>query len=78
NRLMVNKALQLLALEPTDYVLDLFCGLGNFSLPMAKHCQEVLGVEGSERMVQRARMNARLNQLSNAQFLAANLEDERT
>ncbi|WP_133129678.1 23S rRNA (uracil(1939)-C(5))-methyltransferase RlmD [Legionella yabuuchiae] len=76
NRLMVNKALKLLALEPEDCVLDLFCGLGNFSLPIARHCREVLGVEGSERMVQRAKMNAELNQLNNTKFLAANLDDE--
>lgn len=76
NRLMVQQALSLLALEPQDVVLDLFCGLGNFSLPMAKHCAKVVGVEGSEAMVLRAGMNARDNGLENTAFLCANLEDE--
>lgn len=76
NRLMVQHALNLLVLEPQDKVLDLFCGLGNFSLPMAKHCAKVLGVEGSKAMVQRAEMNAAANALSNAEFICANLEDE--
>lgn len=76
NRLMVNHALTLLTLEPEDSVLDLFCGLGNFSLPMAKYCARVLGVEGSEAMVQRAQMNANHNGITNASFCCANLEDE--
>jgi 23S rRNA (uracil1939-C5)-methyltransferase len=76
NRLMVQQALSLLALESQDVVLDLFCGLGNFSLPMAKHCAKVVGVEGSEAMVLRAGMNARDNGLENTEFLCANLEDE--
>jgi len=75
NRLMIKQALQLLALEPQDIVLDLFCGLGNFSLPMANHCAKVIGVEGSEAMVLRARMNAELNKITNVEFLAGNLED---
>lgn len=76
NRLMVQHALTLLALEPQDVVLDLFCGLGNFSLPLAKHCAKVVGVEGSDAMVLRARMNAEANGLVNTEFLCANLEDE--
>lgn len=75
NRRMVTHALQLLALEPDDVVLDLFCGLGNFSLPMARHCKHVVGVEGSDAMVQRASMNARANGISNAEFFCANLEE---
>jgi len=76
NRLMVQRALLLLALEPEDVVLDLFCGLGNFSLPMAKHCRQVVGIEGSEAMVRRAHMNAVKNGLVNTEFHCANLEDE--
>lgn len=76
NRLMVQHALNLLALEPEDVVLDLFCGLGNFSLPMAKRCAKVIGVEGSDAMVLRAGMNARANGLVNTEFMCANLEDE--
>ncbi len=76
NRLMVTHALNLLALEPDDVVLDLFCGLGNFSLPLARKSKKVVGVEGSEAMVERARMNAQGNGITNAEFFCANLEDE--
>lgn len=76
NRLMVKHALDLLALEPDDVVLDLFCGLGNFSLPMARHSSKVVGVEGSDAMVERASMNAHLNGITNADFFRANLEEE--
>ena len=76
NRLMVEHALDLLALKPDDVVLDLFCGLGNFSLPIARHCAKVVGIEGSERMVLRAQMNAETNQMHNTTFLCANLEEE--
>lgn len=74
NRLMVDQALALLDLQPEDEVLDLFCGLGNFSLPIAKLCAKVIGVEGSFRMVERARSNAKANQLNNTEFHSANLD----
>jgi 23S rRNA (uracil1939-C5)-methyltransferase len=73
NRLMVARAIELLALNETDKVLDLFCGLGNFSLPIAQKCQHVTGVEGCQRMVERANSNARLNQIDNVNFHAADL-----
>ncbi len=76
NRKMVSQALELLALESHDVVLDLFCGLGNFSLPMARLCQRVVGIEGSDGMVNRARMNADKNGLLNTQFQCMNLDDE--
>ncbi|WP_133127366.1 23S rRNA (uracil(1939)-C(5))-methyltransferase RlmD [Legionella nagasakiensis] len=76
NRLMVRRAVQLLELEAKDNVLDLFCGLGNFSLPIARHCAYVLGVEGSEVMVTRARANAKVNALNNTDFISANLDEE--
>ncbi len=76
NRKMVALALSLLELTAEDIVLDLFCGLGNFSLPLAKHCSQVLGIEGSNTMVERASMNAKLNHLPNTEFRCANLEDE--
>lgn len=75
NRLMVEKALELMDLQPEDNVLDLFCGLGNFSLPMAQFCAKVIGIEGSKTMVERAYNNAALNNLSNLEFYAANLDD---
>lgn len=75
NRSMVALAIQLMDLKSTDTVLDLFCGLGNFSLPMAKFCAKVLGVEGSKTMVERAYMNAKANNLTNLDFYAANLDD---
>lgn len=74
NRLMVAQALKLMALTKEDLVLDLFCGLGNFSLALARHCAQVVGIEGSETLVARAQMNARANGLSNTQFFCANLE----
>jgi 23S rRNA (uracil1939-C5)-methyltransferase len=73
NRLMVRLALDLLALQPEDHILDLFCGLGNFTLPIARHAKQVIGVEGSEAMVKRAEENARHNRISNTKFYAANL-----
>lgn len=74
NQLMVARALELMALTSEDVVLDLFCGLGNFSLPLAKQCAKVVGVEGSDTMVSRARMNAEANGLTNTEFFCADLE----
>lgn len=73
NRQIVAQALNLLELQATDTVLDLFCGLGNFTLPIARSCRRVIGVEGSEEMVARGIENARLNKIDNADFHAANL-----
>ncbi len=73
NERMVSRAIELLEIVPTDRVLDLFCGLGNFSLPLARRAREVVGVEGDEGLVQRARANAARNAIGNASFFAANL-----
>lgn len=73
NRRMVALALELLAVEPEHSVLDLFCGLGNFTLPLARRAREVIGVEGEQRMVERARANARANGIENTQYHAADL-----
>ena len=73
NRAMVSKALELLEPEAGDRVLDLFCGIGNFSLPLARHCGEVLGVEGEATLVRRATDNAAANGLANAEFRKADL-----
>ena len=73
NRLMIAQALQLLDLQPNDVVLDLFCGLGNFTLPVATRCARVVGVEGSDEMVRRGAENAAANGIANAAFFSANL-----
>ena len=61
NRVLVSRALRLLAPERTDRVLDLFCGIGNFTLPLARVAREVVGIEGSEGLTARALENARAN-----------------
>ncbi|MDF1757936.1 MAG: 23S rRNA (uracil(1939)-C(5))-methyltransferase RlmD [Legionellaceae bacterium] len=76
NKLMVPMALEFLDLTESDVALDLFCGLGNFSLPLATKCKSVVAVEGSSAMVERAMMNAKDNGIDNITFLAANLEEE--
>jgi 23S rRNA (uracil1939-C5)-methyltransferase len=73
NRQMVDRALELLAPGPDDAVLDLFCGLGNFTLPLARRAARVLGVEGEAGLVARARANARRQGLANASFAVADL-----
>ncbi len=73
NQQMIARALDLLDPQPTDRVLDLFCGLGNFSLPLARRAREVVGVEGEAGLVQRARDNAARNGIANAAFHTADL-----
>ena len=73
NSQMVNLALSLLRLNPQERMLDLFCGLGNFTLPLAKHCLKVIGVEGESRLVDRAKENATRNHISNASFYSHDL-----
>ncbi len=75
NQLMVAQALELLAIQPHEVVLDLFCGLGNFTLPLAQQAARVIGVEGDAGLVARAQANAAHNQLDNVTFYAANLDD---
>ena len=77
NRSLVARAVELLELDATSRVLDLFCGLGNFTLAMARRAGEVVGVEGDAGLVERARANARRNGLDNASFHVANLAEER-
>jgi 23S rRNA (uracil1939-C5)-methyltransferase len=73
NRAMVSQAVNLLELTPDDSVLDLFCGIGNFTLPIARLAKEVIGVEGAVEMTVRANANALHNNIHNTQFFAANL-----
>jgi 23S rRNA (uracil1939-C5)-methyltransferase len=74
NRVLVTRALRLLDARAGERVIDWFCGLGNFTLPIATTAREVLGIEGSETLVQRARENAALNGwAAKAGFAARNL-----
>jgi len=73
NRRMIDHALALLAPTPTDRVLDLFCGLGNFTLPLARRAAHVTGVEGDAGLVRRAQENAARNKVENADFYSADL-----
>ncbi len=77
NRGMVDRVLALLAPGPEERVLDLFCGVGNFTLPLARHAAHVTGAEGDAALVERARANAVHNGLENTAFLVANLAGER-
>ena len=76
NRAMVARALELLDLEGSERVLDLFCGVGNFTLPIARRSAAVVGIEGDPGLVERARGNARRNRIENAVFHAADLYGE--
>jgi 23S rRNA (uracil1939-C5)-methyltransferase len=77
NRVLVTRALRLLAVQPDERVIDWFCGLGNFTLPLATQAREVLGIEGSEALVARSRenlvLNAELTRLAPTRFAARNL-----
>ena len=73
NRKMIQQALDWLQLDPQDSVLDLFCGLGNFTLPIARKVAKVVGVEGSESAVERADENALHNKIENSSFYYADL-----
>ncbi|HQW75523.1 MAG: 23S rRNA (uracil(1939)-C(5))-methyltransferase RlmD [Xanthomonadales bacterium] len=73
NQRMIRRTLDLLDVQADDVVLDLFCGLGNFTLPIARHAAAVVGVEGDEGLVARAAANAERNDIDNARFHAADL-----
>lgn len=75
NRRMVHQAVEMLAPGPDDRVLDLFCGIGNFSLPVARNAAHVLGVEMDAMLVQAAAANAVLNGIDNAEFRKADLSE---
>jgi 23S rRNA (uracil1939-C5)-methyltransferase len=76
NKKMLNLALSLLALNNEDKVIDFFCGLGNFTLPIARYVKSVVGVEGDSGLIERAKENAERNGIENASFYKANLFEE--
>ncbi|RXX28676.1 23S rRNA (uracil(1939)-C(5))-methyltransferase RlmD [Klebsiella aerogenes] len=78
NQKMVRTALAWLDIQPHDRVLDLFCGMGNFTLPLAKVAASVVGVEGVPALVAKGRENAALNELQNVTFFHENLEEDVT
>mgnify|MGYP000871625072 FL=1 len=78
NQQMVDRALAWLDIQPDDRVLDLFCGMGNFTLPLAKRAASVVGVEGGAALVAKAQENAQQNGLQNVTFFHENLEDDVT
>ncbi len=78
NQQMVRTALAWLDIQPQDRVLDLFCGMGNFTLPLAKLAASVVGVEGVPALVEKGRENASLNGLQNVTFFHENLEEDVT
>jgi 23S rRNA (uracil1939-C5)-methyltransferase len=75
NRALVSRAVALLDVQSEDRVLDLFCGLGNFTLPLARRAKSVVGIEADDGLIERARANAERNQIANAEFRLGNLYD---
>lgn len=73
NEIMVRRAVQLLAPQSGEKIADLFCGLGNFSLPLAKMGAEVLGIDGEANLIARSQNNALFNGLNNARFQTQDL-----
>jgi 23S rRNA (uracil1939-C5)-methyltransferase len=76
NLRMIEQARRLLDPQPGDRLLDLFCGLGNFTLPLARHVAGVVGVEGESGLVRRAEANAARNKVKNAKFHVADLSSD--
>ena len=76
NLKMIKQAMECLDLKSTDQVLDLFCGIGNFSLPMARHAHHVTGVEGAQNSIIQAQKNAAFNHIQNTTFYTQNLAQD--
>ena len=76
NRALIDRALELMQPQPDEHLLDLFCGLGNFSLPLATQAGQVTGIELEPALIQAAVNNAERNRLSNTQFTAADLTQD--
>lgn len=78
NPLMIKQALELMDLNSDDEILELFCGIGNFTLPMARTAKTVVAVEGEKTLVERANENAERNGISNVEYHVANLMEDTT
>ncbi len=76
NAQLIDRVLDLMQIDADSVVLDLFCGLGNFTLPIATRARQVVGIEGDAGLIARARANAAANQLDNVQFHVADLAGE--
>ena len=76
NKKMIDLALDLLDLNENDDVIDLFCGLGNFTLPISRYANKVVGIEGDQGLVERAKANAEENNITNALFYKADLFED--
>ncbi|AHG21234.1 23S rRNA methyltransferase [Chania multitudinisentens RB-25] len=76
NQQMVAQALEWLEINPNDRILDLFCGMGNFTLPLARRAKAVVGIEGVATLVANGQYNAHKNLLSNVSFFHQNLEED--
>ena len=76
NQQLVEHVINLLEVSPEDRILDLFCGIGNFTLPIATKCQKIIGVEGNKTAVVRAEQNAEYNGIKNVEFHTADLTKE--
>ncbi|NNL99761.1 MAG: methyltransferase domain-containing protein [Gammaproteobacteria bacterium] len=75
NRLMIDRVLELIEAGPSDRVLDLFCGVGNFTLPLARAAGRVFGIEGELALADRANANAAANGLANVECVKGDLND---
>lgn len=73
NQKMVDLVIDLLDINPEDKILDLFCGIGNFTLPIAKKCNQIIGVEGNNHAIIQAKKNAEHNNIVNTEFYCADL-----
>ena len=73
NPILMRRAMQLLDPQANERIVDMFCGLGNFTLPIARRALQVIGIEGSKELVARAQQNARRNGIDNTEFITENL-----
>jgi 23S rRNA (uracil1939-C5)-methyltransferase len=76
NQKMIAQVIELLEPQKSDSILDLFCGLGNFTIPLAKRCARIIGIEGDNEMVKRGQENAAYNNVDNANFHKCDLAQE--